>query len=482
MAAKTPVLRADGKVEFESAEALREHYDTFLSQGGVLVRADRPPAAFATIELMLLSPSSPDTLAAKAQACAVSEAGVFFRFVEFGDALKAELKAFAERPPTLSRAGGDSGTGATPAPGPQPARAVALPDTGRFKNPALPQDFLALPLVRSPTPEQQASPPMPLLLQALAGRTGPCTRLVARAGGNKHVELFFTPGAPVQFGVPAKAVVAALAEQNGSYELSSVAAPQLHYSLPMGELQCAVIKELVKRYVEPDLRAAMAGRMGQSPKLGPTAARLLKRFSLSEAQNRIALRMLTGAYALDEVLYTGIGVRSTFQVLYLLEATGALEWADPPPKSSVLLDELKATLDRIRGADHFDAGALPVDAAAADRARLRPPSRDVRPRGRGAARVEAARRRPVGAHGEGLRGGEHSGRAQGLPQGALPRRAPRLRGRAHLRPGDARRAALRLAAVARPARDSSAELNPLAEYAAAYRRVQEKRRLASKPG
>jgi hypothetical protein len=79
---------------------------------------------------------------------------------------------------------------------------------------------------------------------------------------------------------------------------------------------------------------------------------------LSDVQQRIASRMLTGQYSIDEVLNNGVGVRSAWQMIFLLQVVGGLEWMDPPPRQNIMIDEMQTTLARIKGQDYFSALGL----------------------------------------------------------------------------------------------------------------------------
>ncbi len=352
-----PALQPDGSVVFESREAAQEHFDRYLSKGSAMVRPERRPEPFATLSIHLVGPSGA-RVDAQAQAIAFPGEEVLLQFLDFGPPLVAQLKLLI-----------------APAPVPAPSEArssevgttrrsallrLNLAPTGSFRNPETPERFLELPLSHAPTPEQLSTPSTPLVLMVAAAKKEPCVRLVVRGSGDRVAELSVLDGTRALLGLPERSILTALGEPSGTYEIASQAAPPPNHrykAVPFA-LVNELVKDLVKHYVEPDLRAGLAGRMGRSPKLGPNGEQVLRRINLSDAQARVGKRMLTGEYALDEVLYTGIGVRSTFQLLYLLEVWGALNWVDPPPKENVLVDELRETLARAQAADHFAAMGL----------------------------------------------------------------------------------------------------------------------------
>lgn len=357
-----PVLKPDGSVVFESSEAVQEHFDTYLSKGSAMVRPERRPDPFATLAVYFVGPSGA-RVDAKAQAVAFPGHEVLLQLLDFGPPLVAQLMALtapASAPPPSAPGSREAHPDETrPSEVGTTRRSAILrlniAPTGSFKNPDTPERFLELPLSHAPTRQQVSTPSVPLVFMAVVAKKEPCVRLVVRGSGNRVAELSVLDGTRVLLGMPERSILTALAEPSGTYEIASQAAPPPNHrykAVPV-TLLYELVKDLVKRYVEPDLRAGLAGRMGQSPKLGPTGEQVLRRVNVSDAQTRVGKRMLTGEYALDEVLYTGIGVRSTFQLLYLMEVWGGLSWVDPPPKENLLVDELRETLARAQSADHF---------------------------------------------------------------------------------------------------------------------------------
>ena len=79
---------------------------------------------------------------------------------------------------------------------------------------------------------------------------------------------------------------------------------------------------------------------------------------IREPQLRMAQRLLAGSHPLDVVLNNGIGIRSTWAVIYLEQLLGGLTWVEPPPRESVVVEELRVLTERIRVADYFEVLGL----------------------------------------------------------------------------------------------------------------------------
>jgi hypothetical protein len=235
---------------------------------------------------------------------------------------------------------------------------MAIAATGDFVNPKLPQDFLALPVTRAPSAEQMATPATVTLWMWLLNRKSEIVTLKVTSGA-RQAEVTVVKGEFALVNVPPDSALKTLAEPAGTYEVQVLAVePKVRYRQPAPSFGLALLKEYTKHFIEPDYAAAMSGRHGQSPKMSERGKTLVRTVGLSDVQQRIANRMLTGNYSLDEVLNNGVGIRSSWQMVFLMQVPGGLEWADPPPRQSILIDEMQATLQRIRGQDHFTALGL----------------------------------------------------------------------------------------------------------------------------
>jgi len=248
-----------------------------------------------------------------------------------------------------------------PAYNPAAASAGLLDKPDRtFKNPATPQDFLALPLLRPPPVDQAPEPSMPLVLQWLASLKAPAASLRLRLGRSRDLFSYVLWGQEVRSSTPIDALVRAMGEPTGQLELKPVSdgAAKASFSASLSSIRFSVLRELLKKFGEPELNAGLSARMGMAPKLNAHGMGLLRVLGLSESQLRMAQRLLAGSYPLDVVLNNGIGIRSTWAVIYLEQLLGGLTWVEPPPRESVVVEELRVLAERIRVADFFEVLGL----------------------------------------------------------------------------------------------------------------------------
>jgi len=278
-----------------------------------------------------------------------------------------------------------------PPPGPSTAAAAAglLNKSDRpFKNPATPQDFLALPLLRPPAVEQAPEPSIPLVLQWVAALKAPSLSVRVKLGRLRDVMFYVLWGQEVRSSTPIDALVRTLGELSGQLEIVPAAeGAKAPFSSSLTTIRFAALREVLKRYTETDLATGMSARMGMSPRLNAHGMGLLRVLGLSESQLRMAQRLLAGQHPLDTVLNNGIGIRSTWQVIYLEQLLGGLTWVEPPPRESVVVEELRILAERLRLADHFEALGLHYTSppGAVDRAHERM-QREYGPGSRAAAR------------------------------------------------------------------------------------------------
>ncbi|HEY8208595.1 MAG TPA: J domain-containing protein [Myxococcaceae bacterium] len=279
-------------------------------------------------------------------------------------------------PPSPSPAPAAAPPGATPAPPPPPhsapqapaqpaynaaaAAAGLLSQADRpFKNPTTPQDFLALPLLRPPPVEQAPEPAMPLVLQWLASLKAPAVSMRVRLGRSRDFLAYVLFGQEVRSSTPVDTLVRAMGELSGQLEIRSVPeGPKAPFSASLASIRFSVLRELLKRYGEADLGSGLSARMGMSPKLNAHGMGLLRVIGLSEPQLRMAQRLLGGSHPLDVVLNNGIGIRSTWAVIYLEQLLGGMTWVEPQPRENVVVEELRFLVERLRVADHFEVLGL----------------------------------------------------------------------------------------------------------------------------
>ncbi len=372
--AEPAVLRPDGGVDFGSAQDYVAHHDAFLAQGAVLVKPERKVQPFESVSLALHLPGAAAPLPVKGEVASMMGDQVLIRLVDLDDAKRASLTqaraaalaGAAAKPPasTPSKAAPP-----TPAPGAAgepkaPEMPADLHGTRRFRNPTDPREFLAMPLSRSPTPEEMASAPMPLLLRWLVQRKEKAVSVVVRPREVRPATILLVEGQEVRTSTPWEAAVKAFAAPAGEIEIKPVEPGRHPYSAQAGTFRFLVLKDLIKHHREEELAAAMSGHHGLSPRLTDAGATILPHLQLSDSQKRVARRMLDGKYTLLEVVHNGIGVRSTWHILYLLQVVGGLAWGDPPPRTSTA-EELNGHLEFIRTADHFSALELHYTSSAA---------------------------------------------------------------------------------------------------------------------
>src|SRR6185369_9995610 len=147
----------------------------------------------------------------------------------------------------------------------------------------------------------------------------------------REVVLYAVWGLEVRSATAIDALVRILAEPSGSLEVSpNVSVPKVQYGASLVSVRFALLRELIKHASEADLALGMSARLGMAPKLTSHGAGLLRVMGLSDPQVRMAQRLLDGRHPLDEVLHNGIGVRSSWQVIYLEQLLGGLTWGEPP--------------------------------------------------------------------------------------------------------------------------------------------------------
>ncbi|HEY3450998.1 MAG TPA: hypothetical protein VGK67_31870 [Myxococcales bacterium] len=409
-----PILQTDGHVLFANAKAFRESYKSFLSQGAVLVSPQRKLQPFEKLELTLAVPGHL-SLTLKAEVTSFMGDDALLRFVPFDSELRVRLcqaanaamdpvqapapvpaptaaaapmafgppaatspaaapMAFgptvpssAPAAPAAFAAPAPAATSPAPAayrpnPGPTQAgvrMAASLRPNGTFHNPTLPKDFLNLPLTRQPTEAELAIPATICVLMALFTRRSEIIALRIKSKSGKDIEVYVARGDFVASAVPIESAAKTLAEAEGTYEIKVLDTEPKVRNRNMGQaFGFALIKEYTKRYIDTEYADAMSGRQGQAPRMAGRGELLARSVGLSEVQLRVATRMLTGQYVLDDVLNSGVGARSTWQMLFLLQVLGGIEWCEAPPRQNILVDEMQSTLSRIKTQDHFTAMGL----------------------------------------------------------------------------------------------------------------------------
>lgn len=347
-----PLLRVDGTVEFESAEAFRHHLGAFLERGCLLVRPERPLRPFESLSLRLVPPKPALAVEVKGEVASSVEESVLIRLIDFdvralraaSEALGAAGTAASRRSaPEVSSEQGSAGTSAVLA---------LLKGRHSFKNPQTPHQWLALPVSRAPSAEQLAAPPLPLVLRFLPALRANAVRLAVSSPSGREVECFVIHGKELRSAIPPDSLLAAMAQPGGTYEVASAEPGRTSHSLTLQAFRLRLLRELLKKHPEEDLAAAMSGQYGSAPRLTEAGAKLLPRLPLSDAQRRVARTTITGERALAQVLLTGIGEKSSWQLVYLLQLLGGLEWVEVETRD-VVADELEQTLARVREADHF---------------------------------------------------------------------------------------------------------------------------------
>ncbi|MGC4116387.1 MAG: hypothetical protein QM765_17785 [Myxococcales bacterium] len=237
--------------------------------------------------------------------------------------------------------------------------AAALRPAGTFKNPTLPKEFLNLPLTRAPSDAELATPASICILMALFTRKAEVLAVHFKAKSGKDVEVYVVRGDFVASAVPVDSATKTLSEAEGAYEIKVLAAePKVRNRNMAQAFGFALLKEYTKRYIDTEYADAMSGRQGQAPRMVGRGELLARSVGLSDVQLRVATRMLSGQYVLDDVLNSGVGARSTWQMVFLLQVLGGIEWGEAPPRQNLLVDEMQTTLTRIKVQDHFTAMGL----------------------------------------------------------------------------------------------------------------------------
>ncbi|HYV47613.1 MAG TPA: hypothetical protein VFA20_22295 [Myxococcaceae bacterium] len=338
---------------------------------------DRPSPAFVLLDSPPARPASPVPAATPAPPAPVAAPTPGFVLVGLQPQPSPPPSPVPTTAPPTPILGAHVGPlpGATPAP-PQPdhpgaprepaynpaaASAGLLNKPGRtVKNPATPQDFLALPLLRPPPVEQAPEPSMPLVLQWLASLKAPAVSMRLQLGRSRDLFSYVLWGQEVRSSTPIDALVRAMGEPTGQIELKPVpeGTAKATFSASLSSIRFSVLRELLKKFGEPELNAGLSARMGMAPRLNAHGMGLLRVLGLSEPQLRMAQRLLAGSHPLDVVLNNGIGIRSTWAVIYLEQLLGGLTWVEPPPRENVVVEELRILAERIRVADFFEVLGL----------------------------------------------------------------------------------------------------------------------------
>jgi serine/threonine-protein kinase len=235
----------------------------------------------------------------------------------------------------------ESPAAATPAaPLPAPARPqhvppaspealFPLPEAGEIANPGTPEAVLAQPVARSPTSGELANPSAFVLSRWLSSLLG--LRRVTLTAGKVRQVFHVVDGVDVWTPVPLADLAGALAAPHVNYRVEQpTELPETLSRVSMPQLTSALLRQLLRPFDESRLAAGLAHKTSRSAKLLPKGKELIPALGLIVEQLRLVDRLLYGPSDVLEVLHDWGNPRASWELLYLLEAFGALEWGDPP--------------------------------------------------------------------------------------------------------------------------------------------------------
>lgn len=197
--------------------------------------------------------------------------------------------------------------------------------SGDFSNPRRPSQFLALPALRAPTDDEVARPSTLLLFRWLSGNTA--TQMVQFQVSDKTIEITVQGREDLRSDTPLAEMAKLLAEPSGTYKVTELAQPPvLPHPARTRAVMVDILRYSIRRFTEADSQAEVGSKKYLSPKLKPGSDKIVESMAFPPPLQRIASRMLRGQHRLEEILQSGIGAKSGWEILYLLELFGALEW------------------------------------------------------------------------------------------------------------------------------------------------------------
>jgi hypothetical protein len=239
-----------------------------------------------------------------------------------------------------------------------PHRPVVVAASGPFRGVLKLTDVVAMPLVRTPTPEELQKPYLPVALLGLANnrdRTG-YVKLEQRG---ETVPLPVYHGHPVLTSQEKTFVLRAFSWAEGTFTFQP--APEVSPSStrtrePMLALVLAGLRPLLRTFGVGELTLALGELIGRAPLVPKDRMARVDRLALSSPELRVLERDFVGKVALREMLSANPVFRGTLATLsFTLQVFGCLEWCEPEVTLGISPEkELeRRRLAMLRG-NHFD--------------------------------------------------------------------------------------------------------------------------------
>ncbi len=372
---QAPSLGADGVIRFESQRDLDASIDLFIKSSAILV-ATETDVGTELLRASIVSPDRESQVEITCSLAAIPEQGLALLRIQDSrpeeviavlkgrsahagkrasqepdsrsiasaappeesrpDSPRAERKADAEpRKPTTADAIADSKT-------------RTVPPSGDLEAPAHPAELLGG--KQAEGEEARGVSPLQLIVSLRAAQEDFSVEISTKSGGQYVFEAL--GGTELQATVELSTIARTLAEPGTSYRLTPISSPpQRRRHWHLHKLQWATTKSLIRRFEEDVLEEGLGSRMSLCPQLSGTGRRASRRLDFSAPQSRLVARGLDGTRTVDEILNSGVGRRSAWEVIYLLELRGGLEWVTPPER--VKEDPVAQRWRAIQSKDYF---------------------------------------------------------------------------------------------------------------------------------
>ena len=374
-----PKLGPDGIARFESIKDLDAAIDLFIKQGALLIASDKEMIQDERFEMGLSSPHSDEPISLTCALSAIPERGLaLLRFFDVSpseliSALLGERKIADQgsSPPqteTISEPieisledeeekPQDVAPPPPKKPRPAPAQGVVppIPAMGRLELPGHPSELFDVQAGRAKLKGKQAVSTLHLLAWLKTTQREISLVLEADRAGSQELEVL--PGAGVQAAVDITPTARLLAQNDTRYQIRNLKEiPQRRHEMSFSKLQSAVIKRILHGFDDDLLAEGLGPRMALCPRLSSRGRKVARTLALSDAQARVASSALDGTRRVSDILASGIGHRAAWEILYLLELRGGLDWRLPP--ENVEEDPAAARWLAIQGKDHFEVLGL----------------------------------------------------------------------------------------------------------------------------
>lgn len=301
--------------------------------------------------------------------CTISPGGPGRVIVQF-DAIEALEQALQRLDIALSKMTDAALTGdAAAAPDGQPV-ALTLPPVGRLSHPSTVSDLLALRPSRKLTSTQLAAPASVLLLRWLHEHRG-VVRVDVACSKRAAVSFYVIHGNEVRSATAVGPLARSLTGAEGSYRVQeSRRVPPMNHRTSVMALTQHVLRLSLAGLDDADLARGLSRTDTKAPQLNAVGGRLLPKLDLPGSLARFADKRVRGLETTAELVGPTLGVRTTWELLYILELVGALDWVDPAKAAAAEAtraereeqdegaQEIMALWAKVEGANHFEVLGL----------------------------------------------------------------------------------------------------------------------------